>query len=54
MLATITARRSSPLLPRLLGLALLVLLGLLVAVGAQAGTNAARVGLPASPHVATP
>ena len=36
MLANASARRPSSLLPRLLGLMLLALLGLLVAVGAQA------------------
>ena len=55
MLTAATARRSSSLLPRLLGLMLLALLGLLVAVGAQAqsGTdNAVRAGqAPATAHV---
>lgn len=59
MLATAATRRSSSLLPRLLGLLLLALLGLLVAVGAQAqsGTAApARAGqvagqVPAAPCV---
>ena len=55
-----TARPSSSLLPRLLGLMLLALLGLLVAVGAQArpgtavpaGTNHAIAQAPAALLVA--
>ena len=57
MLATVTARRSSSLLPRLLGLVLLTLLGLLVALGAQARPATgipARAGWGAGPPPARP
>lgn len=58
--STITRRAPSTLLPRLLGLTLLALLGLLVAVGAQARPatdTPTRTGLrhslaPAAPQVA--